>query len=495
MRAVRAALVARVARRRVVVGVLAVAALVAGACTEPPTTGAADANAGADAECPIEALEQADGPVDVNVWYGGISGATEQTMKGMAQRFNASQDDIRVQVSNQGASYQEVYRTYQNAASASRDQLPEIVYTEDTYIQTMLDSRNVLPAQVCMEADGYDMDQIAPVVRSTYSVDGMMVPGYANASTQVLYYNKSHWARAGLDPDRPPRTLDELYEHALAIKEAGVSDQPFVLRLGSVLFKNWMNALGVEMVNEGNGRDGQPTEATFDTPEARELLEFLQRMNRDGLLNIYSATEGGINHFLALAQQQSSMLIETSTASLTMAAAVGGDISPELARQSGIDTSGVNLEGIIPGTAPFPGIEEPGQIIPGGGLFYILNSSSPAQQAASWRFLRFMLEPENVREWTTIGSYLPITTAAQDDPAIERFWRDDVGGVLLNTGFEQLQAADPDQPGPLIGPYDDFSESLQGALEGIMLDGADIDSSLQSAEEDVTTSLERYAGN
>jgi sn-glycerol 3-phosphate transport system substrate-binding protein len=219
------------------------------------------------------------------------------------------------------------------------------------------------------------------------------------------------------------------------------------------------------------------------------------RMNREGLVNLFSATEGGINHYLALAQQQSSMLIETSTASLTVAAAIGGNISPELARQSGIDTSDVNLEGVIPGTAPFPGIEEPGQVIPGGGNFFILNSSNPAQQAASWRFLRFMLEPENAREWTTVGAYLPIETAVAEDPAIERFWQDDVGGILLHTGFEQLQDADADRPGPLIGPYDDFSEDVQSSLEGIMLDGADVDSSLQSAQDDVTTSLQRYAGD
>ncbi|HEY8527484.1 MAG TPA: ABC transporter substrate-binding protein [Acidimicrobiales bacterium] len=481
----------RVVRRRVGAGVLAAAALVASAaCSRPPTTGAA----GNTDECPLEALDRADGPVRITLWYGGIAGATEETMRTMAERFNASQDAIEVRVSNQGASYQEVYRKYQSAASSDQGQLPEIVYTEDTYTASMVDSGNVLPAQVCMEADGYDLDQIAPVVRSSYSVDGQFVPGYANVSTPVLYYNKSHWVRAGLDPDRPPRTLDELYEQARAIRDAGVSDQPFVLRLSASYVKNWLNAIGVEMVNEGNGRDGQPTEATFDTPEARELMEFLDRMNREGLLNLYSATEGGINHYLALAQQQSSMLIETSTASLTIAAAVGGDISPELARQSRIDSSQVNLEGIIPGTAPFPGIEEPGQVLPGGGSFFILNSSSPAQQAASWRFLRFMLEPENAREWTTVGAYLPIVRDVAEDPSIERFWRDDVGGILLHTGFEQLAAAPPDQPGPLIGPYVDFSEELQRALEAILLDGADIESSLSSAEHEVTESLERYAG-
>ncbi len=474
---------------------LAALALVPVACTKPPTTGAADANAGENAECPLDALAHARKPVHINLWYGGIVGPTEATMTTMAERFNASQDDIVVDTSNQGASYQEVYRKYSSAASASSDQVPDVLYTEDTYIQSLAQSGNVLPAQVCMEADGYDMNQIAPVVRSNFTVDGQFVPGYANVSTPILYYNKSHWARAGLDPDRPPRTLEEVYQAARAIKRAGVADKPFVLKIGSSYFKNWLNAVGVDMVNDGNGRDGQATEATFDTPEARDLMEFLVRMNREGLLNLFSSTEGGINHYLALAQQNSSMLIETSTASLTVAAAVGGDVSPELARQAGIDTSSVNLEGVIPGTAPFPGIEQPGQVIPGGGLFYILNSGSPAQQAAAWKFLRFMLQPENARQWTMVGAYLPILTSEANDPELNRFWRDDVGGILLHTGFQQLQDADPDKPGPLIGPYSDFSDDLERNLEGILLDGADVDSSLGNAQDDITTALEHYAGD
>jgi sn-glycerol 3-phosphate transport system substrate-binding protein len=481
-------------RRHAVVAVLAAAPLVAVACSEPPTTGAADAPAAEDAECPLDALEAATEPVQVTLWYGGIGGATEATMTGMAERFNASQDDIVVRTSNQGASYAEVYRKYESAASTASDQLPEVVYLEDTQLQAMVDGGNVLPAQVCMEADGYDMSQITPVIRSTYTVDGLMYPGYANVSTPILYYNKAHWAQAGLDPEDPPGTLEELYEQARALKDAGVSDRPFVLKLSQNYFKNWLNGVGVELVDEGNGRDGQATEATFDTPEARELLDLLRRMDDEGLLNLYAATEGGINHYLALAQEESSMLIETSTAALTIRDAIGGQIT---AAEAGVDfdPDSVNLQGLIPGTGAFPGLEEPGQVIPGGGAFFILNSSDPAQQAASWRFLQFMLQPENAIEWHTVGAYLPIVTAVEDDPAVQRFWQDDIGGLLLHTGFEQLEAADPDRPGPLIGPYVDFTDTVERTLESVMLDGAGVDSSLASAESDITESLERYAGD
>lgn len=481
-------------RRRRVVAVLGAAALVVVACSEPPTTGVGARFDGEVPECPLDALAEATEPVEVSVWYGGLGGATEETMTGMAERFNASQDDVVVRTSNQGASYQEVYRNYESAASASADQLPEIVYLEDTQLQVMADAGNVLPAQVCMEADGYDMSQIEPVIRSTYTIDGLMYPGYANVSTPILYYNKAHWAEAGLDPEDPPETLEEIYQQARALKESGASNRPFVLRLSQNYFKNWLNAVGVDMVDNDNGRHGQAAAATFDTPETRELFELLRRMADEGLLNLYSATEGGINHFLALAEEDSSMLVETSTASLTIAEAVGGGITAE---EAGVefDASSVNIEGLVPGTAPYPGIEEAGQIIPGAGAFFILRSSDPAQQAASWKFLQFMLRPENATEWHVVGAFLPIVSSVQDDPEVQAFWREDLGGLLLHTGVEQLQDADDDRPGPLIGPYVDFAETLERTAESILLDDADADRSLAAAEDAVTESLRRYAGD
>jgi sn-glycerol 3-phosphate transport system substrate-binding protein len=479
--------------------VLTATALVA-ACSDPPTTGGSGVATGENGEvelpdCPLDALESAakDGPVDVTLWYGGLGGPTKETMDNMAVRFNQSQDQVRVTTSNQGASYEEVFRKYQSASSASTDQLPQIVYLEDTTLPAMINSGQVLPAQACMEADDYDIEQIEPVIRAQYTVDDVLYPGYMNVSTPVLYYNKSHWAKAGLDPEKPPQTLDEVYEQAKVLKEKGISQKPMSIKLGHSFFTSWLAGVGVDVVNHDNGRDGAATEATFDTPEARDLLEFLKKMNDEGLLNVFSATEGSIDHYLALANQQSSMLIETSTASNTIAEFLGGTLTAEDAGVN-FDPSSVNLADLVPGTGPFPGIEAPGKVIPGGGIFYILNTSSPAQQAASWKYLQFMLQPENAKEWHLNGGYLPVVKAVDEDPDVTSFWDHDMAGLLLHTAVEQLDDADPDNPSPLIGPYSDYTDAVQRAMEGVLLDGQDVDTALASAQDSVTSSLERYEG-
>jgi sn-glycerol 3-phosphate transport system substrate-binding protein len=474
------------------------AALVAMACSDPPTSGGegAQTNDGSDEsalpDCPLDALGDADGPVEVSLWYGGIGGPTKQTLEDIIAGFNASQDQVEVTASDQGSSFAEVNRKFESAAAANAGQLPDIVLLENTQLQTLADSGLVLPAEACMEAAGYDLTQIEPAVRSAYSIDDVLYPGYMNVTSQVLYYNKAHWVKAGLDPDAPPRTLDEIYEQAVALRDAGVSEKPFSFKVSHAVFENWLSGEGIDVVDNDNGHDGLATEATFDVPEAQETLEFLQKMDDEGLINVFANAEGSIDHFLALVNQQSSMLIETSTASTTIAQAVSGAITPA---EAGVDfdASVIDKSQLVPGTAPFPGLAGPGQVHPGGGGFFIVNASPPAEQAASWKLLEYMLQPANAKAWHINGGYLPIVKSVQDEPDVQAFWQDDLAGVLLKPAVDQLSDADPDRPGPLIGPYSDFVDELDDAIESALFNDADAASSLATAQTAVTESLQRYA--
>lgn len=481
-------------------------ALVAVACTSPPTTGAADSEeAGAQdegagqgeaerqpPECPVDALDDATGPVNIDLWFGGLVGLAAQTMEDMARRFNQSQDQVVVTASNQSPDYRETFRTFEAASAAGGDQLPDIMYVENVQLQAMIDSGRVLPAQACMEADDFDLDSIEPLTRATYTVGDVFYPGYVNISNPILYYNQAHWEQAGLDPNDPPETLEEVAEQSRALKEAGVSEKPFSVQLDENKFSAWLNGAGVDMVDNRNGRNGPPTEATLDTPQTRELLELLRDMNDEGLLNGFGQVEGNIDHVLAVVDQQSSMVIETSTGASTIAAALGGDLTGADVGLN-FDPSALDAD-LVPAAGPFPGIDAPGQVIPGGGAFFMMNTSEPAEQAAAWRFLRFMLEEDTVKRWHLDATHLPILSEAQDDPELQRFWEEQLAGVLVRNGDNQLRAADPDRPSALIGPYPDYQAEVERLMEAVVLGGADMDSALAEAEANVTESLQRYAG-
>jgi sn-glycerol 3-phosphate transport system substrate-binding protein len=103
-----------------------------------------------------------------------------------------------------------------------------------------------------------------------------------------------------------------------------------------------------------------------------------------------------------------------------------------------------------------------------------------------------MLQPENAKAWHTHGGYLPIVKSVSDEPDVQAFWQDNLAGILVKPAVDQLQDADPDEPGPLIGPYTDFSDALESAMEAVLFDNADIQSALADAQTKVTQSLERY---
>ena len=487
---------------RAVWSVAAAGAVLLAACGGPPTSGDQEAGGrttvaeGGDSklpDCPLEALEKATAPVKIDLWYGGLGGSTQATMEGMAKRFNESQDKVVVTANNQGNAYQEVLRKYQ-AASPRPQQLPQVIYLEDTALGEMVDKGQVLPAEACMKADGYDTDQLMPAARAEFSVDGVLWPGYMNVSTPMLYFNKVHFQKAGLDPNDPPGTMEEVRAAAQKLKDAGVSQKPLSFKADRWFFETWLTGIGQDIVNNDNGREGPATEASFNTPEAAELLGFLDQMNSDGLLNAFAATEGSIDHYLALVSEQSSMVIETSTASTTIRDALGGQIT---AAEAGIDfdQSVIDKANLVPGGGPYPGIESPEKVFASGGAFYILNTGTPAEQAASWQFLKFMLQPENAREWHTNGGYLPVVKSVLDEEEVQTFWDTDVAGVLLKNAVDQLRAADPDQAGPLIGPFPDYAEAVQGAFEAVLFDGVEPAAALDKAEKSVNKTLSDYNGN
>ncbi|MGH2393855.1 MAG: extracellular solute-binding protein, partial [Candidatus Limnocylindria bacterium] len=251
----------RITRRHLGLAALTAITLVVAACIEPPTTGSGNAvetggqGGGELPDCPLDTLDGAPGPVEINLWYGGLQGSAKATMDDTAARYNASQDQVRLTANDQGSSYEEVFRKYESASSSSPDQLPDLIYLEDTQLQVMIDGGQVLPAQSCIEAAGYELTDIEPAARSKYTVGDVLYPGYMNVSTPVLYYNKAHWVKAGLDPDDPPATLDELYTQARALKDAGVSEKPLSFKADRWFFEVWLTGIGEDIVNNGNGRE------------------------------------------------------------------------------------------------------------------------------------------------------------------------------------------------------------------------------------------------
>src|SRR5690606_29917357 len=144
------------------------------------------------------------------VWHAYV-GLQASTLQQIADAFNASQDKVKVDVQAQGT-YEELLKKFQDAL-ANPASLPDLVLTEDTTTQFMIDSGVVVPAASCREADpGSDAtyDDVLPAVTSAYTVDDVLWPGAFSVSMPVMYVNKAILAQADVPTDSYPQTIEEL---------------------------------------------------------------------------------------------------------------------------------------------------------------------------------------------------------------------------------------------------------------------------------------------
>ena len=106
-----------------------------------------------------------------------------------------------------------------------------------------------------------------------------------NISTPVLFYNKAMFEEAGLDPDRPPITLEELRDYSQQIVDSGAATYGIALDAGANsggawFLEQWFARAGLPYADNDNGRTARATQVLFDTPEGAELLDVRPRSGR-----------------------------------------------------------------------------------------------------------------------------------------------------------------------------------------------------------------------
>jgi sn-glycerol 3-phosphate transport system substrate-binding protein len=95
-------------------------------------------------------------------------------------------------------------------------------------------------------------------------------------STIVAYYNKDMFRAAGLDPEAPPTTWDEMVTMGKALTKDGTSG----LMIPSTGYPYWMfQALAIQNGKELMSGDGLTT--YFDDPAVVETLEFWKSLSAE----------------------------------------------------------------------------------------------------------------------------------------------------------------------------------------------------------------------
>ena len=131
------------------------------------------------------------------------------------------------------------------------------------------------------------------------------------------------------------------------------------------------------------------------------------------------------------------------------------------ALRSVVDALEKGAAGVEMGVSGLPGVPgSTGAAVPGGRALWILNLRPEREQEASWKFIKWLMEPEQQAEWFAGSGYLPVSHAAVDLPAAK--------DVIAK--YPQFQVpldlylkapATPAGLGALLGPFRQVRESHQ----------------------------------
>jgi sn-glycerol 3-phosphate transport system substrate-binding protein len=420
--------------------------------------------------CPTDALDDVDGPVDIVFWHG-MANDLEPPLIALTDAYNASQDKVRVELQNQ-TSYDSLIDKYINVGQASR---PTMVQLPEYTLRSIADSGTTVPAAACLESSGFDTSTFVPRTLSAYSYEGIQRGMPFNVSSPVLFYNRLIFEAAGLDPDDPPVSLEELRAAAEAIVESGAAPVALVLDTGpdsggGWFLEQWFGRAGEPYADNGNGRLAPATEVFFDNDLGVELTTFLQQMIDDGLAVSVGDNPGGLDAFLKLADpvERGAMTMSTSAALSSVLIALDSGLGGDLTRDD-IDVG------------PMPGPGETPQVQVGGASLWIVADKSPAETAAAWDYIEFLLSAESQSQWAAGTGYVPVRTDALDVEPLLTTYADD---PRFAVAFDQLLSGANDDAAnaPVLGPQREVRVETARAIAAIF-GGADPQTALTDAAE------------
>jgi sn-glycerol 3-phosphate transport system substrate-binding protein len=424
--------------------------------------------------CPLDALAKAKGPVDITFWHA-MTRANEDELKKLTDEYNASQSKVKVTLSA-SPSYQDNLTRY--TAGLSNKQLPDLMQGEDTSLQYMIDSASVLPAQSCINADKYDTSDYVKRVLSYYTVDKTLWPMPFNVSNPVLYYNKAAFERAGLDPNKPPTTLEEVRADSQKIVDTKASQYGISFQTDAWYFEHWMAKAGEVYVNNENGRTKRATAVSFDNPTGTSLYKWVKDMVDSKLM--LSTGTADIDNLLAVANDQAAMTIYTSAALGTITQILGSG-----------QFAGVKL-----GVGPMPGPDSKnGGVLVGGAALYIVNQSSPEKQAAAYDFAKYLNQPQVQSDWAAATGYIPTSMSATTMAPLSETWAKQ---PEYKVAYDQLLtgAENPATAGPVVGAYGGTGEGMRGAVidavQSMITDGTPAKQAINNAAKNSNTAIEDY---
>ncbi|MDQ0644165.1 ABC transporter substrate-binding protein [Microbacterium murale] len=304
----------------------------------------------------------ADGPVTIQVAIdAGLEPEARETFDARAAEFEEENPDITIEAQE----YTWTGTTF--SAELAGGTLPDVFPIPFTDGRGLIERKQIADISGLV-ADLPYADKFNPnVAQAGQDADGNMWAVPISAYGQGLHYNRTLFEAAGLDPDKPPTTWDEVREYAKQIADA--TGEAGYATMTSANTGGWILATAVNAFG-GRTENDDSTAPTIDSDAVVEALEYLHELRWDdnsmGANFLYDW--GTINQDFAAGRI--GMYIS------------GGGNYPNLVTQNALNPDDYGLT-VLPLQGDDPGV------LGGGTLAAVNPKATAAEQAASVKWIDF----------------------------------------------------------------------------------------------------------
>jgi sn-glycerol 3-phosphate transport system substrate-binding protein len=320
-----------------------------------------------------------------------VGGALTEVVDSIVADFEAENPDIKVNAIYSG-NYDDTRVRALSALNSGDPAQLAVMFSIDAY--DLIEQDLILPFNDLVSgSEGANwLNSFYPALMANGNIEGKTWGIPFQRSTIVAYYNKDMFRAAGLDPESPPTSWDEL----ISMGKALTKDGAYGIMIPSTGYPYWMfQALAIQNGKEVMSNDGLTT--YFDDPTVVETLEFWKSLSSEhGVMPEGTVEWGTLRQ--AFLEGQTAMMWH-STGNLT---AVKKNASFDF------------------GVAELPANVRKGSPT-GGGNFYIFKDTSAEEQAAALKLIQFMTSAEQAAAWSIATGYMGVSPAAYETDALKSY--------------------------------------------------------------------------
>jgi len=318
---------------------------------------------------PVMAEEAASEPITISFWCN-FTGSDGDVLREIVADYNETNtDNITVEIDIMD--YETLQAKLPTAISTGTG--PSFVLAGIELMNQYVANDMLEPIDDFWEVTGVDQSNYYENVLAKSYVDGVQYGVPMQYNLQYLYYNKDLFEAAGLDPDAPPTTLDELAEYAKATTDTSKNQYGLGLPIDGGYYVAYLWANGGNVINE------DATENLLNSEENIATLTWLQGLAQEGVSpQGFTAAEA-----------------DTMFQAQQLAMYISGPWN----------INGLNALGVNYGIAAIPAGSD-GAYSPEGGCAWMLSKGADdATRQAAYKFMAHWLSDEVLKKWSTVNGF------------------------------------------------------------------------------------------